>query len=127
MAKKDRNDETPIEFYIPGPGRRGPKIPVPINQPNWVYKTSSNSKPGFSEWLFIGLILIFTITLAILLIAGSMFKSPVWIAVIVFGILAISLTRSAIIRTINHAQEDEAIDLPKKKERKHPKRRKDYK
>jgi hypothetical protein len=129
MVKKDKADEAPIEFYIPGPGK-GPKIPVPINQPNWIYKSNLNSKPDFSEWLSIGIILTIAIALGVLLVVTSMDKSPLWIVVAVLGIFSIFLIRSAIIRTINHKQEvvdNENTVSPQKREKKFSKRRKDYK
>lgn len=131
MAKKDSKDETPIEFYIPGPGGRGSRVPVPINQPNWIYKTfSSNSKPHFSEWLVIGIMLVGVVAFAALLIIDSRYKSPLWLVVISFGILIFFSTRSAIIRTLSHKQKDEKdedIKTQNKREKKRNKHRKDYK
>jgi hypothetical protein len=53
MSKRDEKDETPIQFYIPGPGNRT-QIPRSINQPNRIYKNSGMSKPGHPPkgWLF---------------------------------------------------------------------------
>jgi hypothetical protein len=134
MAKKDNKDSVPIEFYIPPTiTGRGPRVPVPINQPNWIYKHTRNlnSKPDFSEWLSIGIILIIAIALGILLLIVPMNNSPLWIVVVAFGVFSIFLLRSAIIRTFNHKQEidgnDENNISPNKRKNKLPKHRKDYK
>ena len=133
MAKKDKKDATPIEFYIPPtPTGRDSRVPTPINQPNWIYKLNgnSNSKPDFAEWFSIGIILTIAITLAILLIVAPVNRSPLWIVVAAFGIFSIFLVRSAIIRTINHKQEIEDNEnniSPSKRKKKFPKYRKDYK
>ena len=126
MAKKNKVDGTPIEFYIPGPGKRD-KVPIPINQPNWMYKTSSKSKPTFIEWFAIAVIIIIPIGISILLIASSMYKSPLWMAVIAFGIYSILLIGSAISRLSNDSPKDENVFTPKAKETKLPKRPKNYK
>jgi beta-lactamase regulating signal transducer with metallopeptidase domain len=135
MAKKDKIDDTPIEFYIPPTTTgRGPRLPIPINQPNWIYKyhTNLNSKPALSEWLGIRIILTIAIVLGALLIV---FISPLdnlmlWVVVIAFGIFSIFLVRSAIIRTIKYSQEAEEEEnnvSPRKLKKKLPKHRKDYK
>ena len=129
MAKKDKKDATPIEFYIPPtPTGRGSRVPIPINQPNWIYKLNGNSKPDFAEWFSIGIILTIATALAILLIVAPVNRSPLWIVVVAFGIFSIFLVRSAIIRTINHKQEiedDENNISPSKRKKKLPKHRKD--
>jgi hypothetical protein len=131
MAKKEKRDATPIEFYIPPTiTGRGPRVPIPINQPNWIYKHNRNLKPDFSEWLSIGIILTIAIAFGILLIKESVYKSPIWIVVVALGIFSIFLARSAIIRTFNHKQEiedDENNISPRKRKKKFPKHRKDYK
>jgi len=130
MAKKDKADGTPIEFYIPGPGR-GPKIPVPINQPNWAYKWGFNSRPGVFDLVVIGFLVTIVIGLGILLVAESMYKSPLWIIVISLSIFAILQVRSLIIKTHNTQQdieEDDEDNAPSSKRmKKYPKHRKDYK
>ena len=135
MAKKDKTNSTPIEFYIPPTTTgRGSRVPIPINQPNWIYKYNSNlnSKPGFSEWLGIGIILTIAIVLVTLLIifASPMDNLPLWIVVVAFGIFSIFLVGSTIIRTIKYSQETEEEDnneSPRRRKKKLPKHRKDYK
>ena len=129
MSKKDKTDGTPIEFYIPGPGK-GSKIPVPINQPNWTYKWGFNSRPGIFDLVIIGFLVTIVIGLGVLLVAESMYKSPLWIVVITLGIFAILQIRSAIIRTHVYKREpdeNENIASPSKRRKKYPKHRKDYK
>ena len=130
MAKKDKTDGTPIEFYIPpsSAGGKGPRIPIPINQPNWKYKYL-NSKAESSQWLVIGNILIFAIALGVIIITKS-YKSPLWIALITLVVIGFWQIRSAAIRTANHTDKSEGAEIfsPKKKRKKNPpKHRKDYK
>jgi hypothetical protein len=130
MAKKDKTDETPIEFYIPpsSAGGKGPRVPVPINQPNWKYKYL-NSKVEYPQRLVIGNILIFVIALGIIIITKS-YKSPLWIAVITLAVIGLLQIRSAANRTANQTDKNESDEIlsPKKKRRKKfPKHRKDYK
>lgn len=130
MAKKDNKDGGPIEFYIPpsSAGGKGPRVPIPINQPNWKYKYL-NSKAEYSQWLVIGNILIIAIGLGVIIITKS-YKSPLWIAVITLVVIAFLQIRSAAIRTANHTDKSESDEIlrPKKKEKKKiPKHRKDYK
>lgn len=135
MAKKDKTDSTPIEFYIPPTTTgRGSRVPIPINQPNWIYKYNSNlnSKPGFSEWLGIGIILTIAIVLGTLLIifVSPMNNLPLWIVMVAFEIFSLFLVCSAIIRTTKYSQEteeEENNDSPRKRKKKFPKHRKDYK
>ena len=138
MAKKDKVDGTPIEFYIPPAdlGGKGSRVPIPINQPNWKYKYFGNmkSRPGYSEWLVIGIILTIAIAFGVLIITDSMHKSPLWIAVITLVVIAVLQIRSAAIKSANHTQEieNDEVHSPKKRERKkrkkkNPKHRKDYK
>jgi hypothetical protein len=132
MAKKDKKDATPIEFYIPpsSAGGKGPRIPVPINQPNWKYKYPGNlnSKAGYSKWQVIGNILILAIALGVIIITKS-YQSPLWIAVITLVVIALLQIRSAAIQTSNHADKNESTEIfsSKKKQKKLPKHRKDYK
>jgi hypothetical protein len=70
------------------------------------------------------------IGLGVLLVAESMYKSPLWIVVITLGIFAILQIRSLIIRPNNSQQnteEDEVIDPASKRRKKYPKQRKYYK
>jgi hypothetical protein len=129
MAKKDKTDGTPIEFYIPGPGKAA-KVPVPINQPNWIYKRGFESKPSIFEWLNILILLTVVTVLGIVLVVESMYESFLWIVVVALGIFVVLQVRSAIIRTFKYTQEvedDENIVSPTKRKKKFPKHRKNYK
>jgi hypothetical protein len=129
MAKKDKADGTPIEFYVPGPGK-GPKVPIPINQPNWIYKQGFNSRPTIFELFFIVFLIAIVIGLTVLLVTESMYKSPLWIVVITVGIFVILQIRSLIIRAYNYEQnteENENVAPSNKRKKKYPRHRKDYK
>ena len=125
MSKeKNKADETPIQFHIPFKGR-----PTPVNQPNWIYKNISSSKPNVSEWISIVLILGMSIGTGILLILESMHKSFLWILVIILGIFGGLFARSAISRAYIHMKEEKGNKnnpIPKKRRKKQPKHRKDY-
>ena len=122
MSKeKNKADETPIQFHIPFKGR-----PTPINQPNWIYKNISSSKPNVSEWISIVLILGMSIGTGTLLVLESMYKSFLWILVIALGIFGGLFARSAIIRTNIHTkniQDDKDIPASRKRKKKQPKNR----
>ena len=132
MAKKDKTNSTPIEFYIPPAdlGGKGSRVPIPINQPNWRYKFNSTSRN--SGLIVTRTFLIIAIVLCVLLIVSKLYASPLWIVVIIFGIISFISARSE--KTLesqnaeNHrAENDENDTPPNKKHKKHPKRRKDYK
>jgi hypothetical protein len=130
MAKKDKIDGTPIEFYIPpsSAGGKGPRVPTPINQPNWKYKYL-NSKAEYSQRLIIGNILIIAIALGIIIITKS-YKSPLWIAITILVVIAFLQIRSAATRTANHTDKSESSEIlssKKKQKKKTPNHRKDYK
>ena len=129
MAKKDNKDSTPIEFYIPpsSAGGKGPRVPIPINQPNWKYKYL-NSKGEYSRSLVIGNILIFAIALGVIIITKS-YNSPLWIAVITLVVIAFLQIRSASARTVNNTDKNEnteIFNIKKKRKKKLLKHRKDY-
>lgn len=131
MAKKEnRQDETPIAFHVPGPGGRGSKVPIPINQPNWKYRYYSTSKPGALEWLSIGFTIII-ITVSILALYTRVDRIPIlWIIIIPLGLFPIFLIASAILRIFYHSEkskEDEPSKSTQKREKKQPKRPKNYK
>ena len=50
MAKKDQTNGTPIEFQIPSAGGEGPRVPVPINQRKWKYKSGNMARLTLGEW-----------------------------------------------------------------------------
>ncbi len=123
MAKKgNKKDGTPIEFYIPTAslGGKGPRVPVPINQPNWKYKTNFNH----SELVIAGFFMLMAIALGILLIVSRLYASPLWLVVIMLGIIAIIAFRSA--KTLEF-QNTENETHSKRKDKKRSERRKDYK
>jgi len=132
MAKKDDNND-PIEFRVSyGSYNKRDWAPTPINKPNWIYKRYSRTRVDFFEWSIIGILLFVAIMLGIFLIANSMFTSPLWIVVIVMGIPVILVIRSAVASTVNHRsktenEENQNTTSPRKREKKLPKHRKDYK
>jgi hypothetical protein len=132
MAKKDKTDSTPIEFYIPPAdlGGKGARVPIPINQPNWRYKLNSTSR--YSASIVTKAFLIIAIALSVLLIVSQLYTSPLWIGVIIFGIISFISARSEKILESQNAEKqgtenDENATSPNKKHKKHPKHRKDYK
>lgn len=128
MAKKDNQDETPIEFYIPGPGGGRSKLPIPINQPNWVYKTHETTKPYLIEWFATGIVLIIGIVFGVLLCTTKNAHIGIWILTIVWGVFAIWMTWSMIRREIifRHFKEESNTQPVQRRKRKLPKRRKDF-
>lgn len=127
MAKKNKSDGVPIEFHIPSAdlGGEGSRVPVPINQPKWKYKISSDPKQlaiaGSRVALFIAVVL------GALLIISRMYTSPLWIAVIVSGIISFVSARSAKSSEFQNEENGGNDNAPKRKNRKHPKRHKDHK
>jgi len=128
MAKKDTHDETPIEFYIPGPGGGRSNIPVPINQPNWVYKTNEPTKPYLIEWVATGIVWIIGIVFGVLLFTTNNAQMEIWILTIVWGVYTIWMSWSMIRREIiyRHFKEESNTQSVQKRKRKLPKRRKDF-
>ncbi|MBC7875606.1 MAG: hypothetical protein H7Y59_00430 [Anaerolineales bacterium] len=126
MAKKDNKDSTPIEFYIPPTnlGGRGPRVPIPINQPNWKYKTGSN--PYDLQMAVAKICLVAAIALSILIFVSRLYTSPLWIAVIVLGTIAFISVRSAKTSEFQNTENDESNHPAKRKAKKRIKHRKDY-
>lgn len=127
MAKKNKSDNVPVEFHIPNAdlGGEGPRVPVPINQPNWKYKTSSDP----NQLAIVGsrVALIIAIVLGALLIVSRMYTSPLWIAVIVSGILSFGFawpTKTSGFQNEEAGENDNAL---KRKRGSHPKRRNNHK
>ena len=132
MAKKDNNDETPIEFDIPKWGTRGPRIPSPVNQPNWKYKYPvTNSKPGISEKVFIATVAIIEFFLVIKLLQFENLQLSFYIFTVFWSLFTLISLIRYVHRESHSNKYDESIDNtipPKKsKEKKIPKRRKDFK
>ena len=129
MAKKDQTNGTPIEFQIPSAGGEGPRIPAPTNQPNWIYgyKRNLNAKPVLSDWIAIGVVTTAAIALGTLLIVSSMYRSPLWIAVIIMGAISLFSIYFTFSRIITHKPETENNSGQRTRKKKLPKTRKDYK
>ena len=126
MTKKDNNDSTPIEFYIPPSNHgKGPRLPVPINQPNWVYKTNTYS--NHAELTIARICVVIAIALGILLIASRLYTSPLWIGVVVFGVISFIFFRAAKTSGLQITKNEKNFAHPKRKDRKKLRRRKDYK
>lgn len=127
MAKKDNKDSTPIEFYIPpaGLGGKGPRVPIPINQPNWKYKTTSQTKDSYLSIARIFFVL--AIALSFLIIGSHLYTSPLWIVVIALLIIAFIYANSAKTSEFQNTENDEINPPSKRKAKKRIKHRKDYK
>lgn len=123
MAKKD-NDQTPIQFSDPQ-GTKGPRIPIPVNQRSWIHKGKASSKSSAGIWG----VLFIPIVLSILLISESMYDSPLWLLVILFVAGTILYAHSTANGNSDEMQDNNESNLnrPKKKEKKIPKHRKNYK
>jgi hypothetical protein len=123
MAKKDNNDETPIKFYIPGPGRRS-RAPIPINQPHWIYKPQSN----IFEWLMAYLLVVFGGAT----FAGNVINWTESIPLLLLSTCAFLIGFAQILSLIRRNRKltsdtEKDVSTKKSKEKKLPKRRKDFK
>lgn len=132
MAKRNNNvDQTPIDFSVSSSlTGRGPRIPIPINQPNWKYKTTSTKgMPGVFEWIAIVLIITVVITSIIALITKIESSPLIWIVVVALSAFLMYAIYSTIKRVITYSKiEDNETDKSSQKRMKKPlKRRKDYK
>ncbi len=83
MAKKNK-DETPIQFSDPSWGTKGSRIPTPLNQRGWIYKSYYNNDPSPSPMGAALAIFMLLVSIALLLL---IFINPeasyVWILAIV--------------------------------------------
>lgn len=126
MAKRDNNtDGTPIEFYIPGPGK-GSKIPVPINQPHWKYKYN-RSKPSAIEWVLISILALFFLVLGIISLYSTHLTFYTGILFVILLFLSLGQLYNLITRHRNYSEETPIPEKPERKKKKKPKHRKDYK
>lgn len=132
MAKRNSNrDETPIIWELPG-FKKGPRVPIPVNQPHWVYRNY-----GFAKPTLITIISSLIFGLLILGIVGFLFLQlwmnvEEWFArtflIILFGLGVwgfILIMMQQIFLYKNHAG-DEKVEKKPARLKKHPKRRKDY-
>lgn len=131
MAKRDDNiDPTPIEFRISNSATgRGPRIPVPINQPHWKYKKYKQTRPTIVEWILVIFFALTMLTIGILIWFTSNAAPVKWIFSITLisssvGIVYHLLWRETSQRSNDDLQEEKQ---PRKREKKQPKYRKDYK
>jgi Flp pilus assembly protein TadB len=105
MAKKKKRHDTPIDFRISDSeyGGKGPKVPIPINQPNWEYKFSgTDAKPRAYELVLATVLLLAAIALAIFLISESVYTLSPWLIVIFFAGIAIISINSINKRASDH-------------------------
>lgn len=133
MAKSDNdNDETPIEFEMPKWGTRGSRIPTPINQPNWKYKyPQTNSKPNLLEKVFIALVVMVEAFLLFKLFEFKNFQPSFYVFTAFWSLF----TLISLLHFVNKENLSSQIDksnndptpIKKQKEKKQPKRRKDFK
>jgi hypothetical protein len=101
MAKKDNNRGGPIEFRITsGPGGRE-NVPTPVNQPNWIYgSTSFKSKPTIYEWSFITLT-----TILISMFIAVIIPQGAWVLSFTCALIPTLWIISAISRARYHSKE----------------------
>ena len=127
MSKRDNNtDGTPIEFYIPGPGK-GSKIPVPINQPNWKYK-HNRSKPSVIEWILVSFSVLLFLVIGFVGLYSTHLTSYIGIFFIILLFLSLGQLYNLITRHRNNYSEETFMhEKPEKRKKKQPKHRKDYK
>ena len=134
MAKKDKVDGTPIEFYIPPSGaglrRTGPRVPIPINQPHWKYKKYAQTRPTIVEWILMIFFALMIFTMGVLVLFSHNPAPVKWIFSI--GLISVSagIFNHLLMREKSHrANDDESQEekLPRKKAKKQPRHRKDYK
>lgn len=134
MAKRNnKRDETPIEFHIPSLGEL-PRAPIPINQPNWVYRFFTKIEPTpvniFTQFVFTLLFLgmIGFIFFALLEYLQSWYAKTILLilllaALYIWGLLAIWSFN--LYRQFKNKQ-TETVPERKSKKKKQPKRRKDF-
>ena len=133
MAKTDNdNDETPIEFEMPKWGMRGSRIPTPINQPNWKYKyPQTNSKPDFLEKIFIAVVVIVESFLLFQLFEFKDLQPTFYVFAAFWSLFTlISLLHFVYkesLPNLKDTNKNNLIPIKKPKEKKQPKRRKDFK
>jgi hypothetical protein len=119
MAKRHNTDETPIQFHIPGPGRKS-RAPIPINQPHW--------KHGKRYYREVSIFVIFMGALLLLLFSVRMQSTPLLCIsgfIILFCIISLVLDARNYIKNKKVEKEQAALHSPKKA-KKQTKRRKDY-
>ena len=134
MAKRhNERGETPIEFHIPSMGKL-PRAPIPINQPNWVYKFITKIEPTpaniITQFVFTLLFLgmIGFILFALLEYLQSWFAKTILLilllaALYIWGLLAIGSFN--LYRQFKNKQ-TETVPERKIKKKRLPKRRKDF-
>jgi hypothetical protein len=132
VAKRNNDqDETPIIWEIPG-FKKGPRPPVPLNQPHWVYKNYGFSKPTLASIIFS-----FILGLLILGIVGFLFlqvwmNSQAWLAraliILLFGlgVWGFILIVMQQIFLYKSPGEDQTFEKKPARRKKLPRRRKDY-
>ena len=126
MAKRDNNtDGTPIEFYVPGPGK-GSKIPIPINQPHWKYKYS-RSKPSAIEWVLTSFFALLFLVIGFVSLYSTHLTFYIAILFIILLFLSLGQLYNLTTRHRNYSEETAIPEKPEGKKKKKPKHRKDYK
>ncbi len=107
MSKRDGKDGTPIKFRVSEDiDGRGARISVPANQPGWKYGSASfRSKPGASEWLFIGLVTSLIAIFIYFVITTNSGASNAWILSLFCALFPALLIISAVSRTLYYSKE----------------------
>ena len=116
MAKKNDKDGIPIRFDTPKSSRS--QVPVPINQPNWVYKSDSKAAPTFIN-ILVAIIVTFALSLGLIAtIAMLLDNSLAWkdkilfSAGVAFALIVIGLQ---VIKSLSKKKTDTQQEQHKKK------------
>lgn len=92
MAKKGRNNGSPIEFQNPSAGGKGPRIPTPTNHEKWKYTSGKMGRPSPGEWAAI--IVFFFIMVGV----GFLLSIESWALTIAIWVVALIMPISFIER-----------------------------
>ena len=134
MAKRNnKRDETPIEFHIPSMEKL-PRAPVPINQPNWVYKFVNKVEPTpvniFAQAVF-SLLFVAMIGFVFFTLLQYLESWNAKATLLIFVFAALYIWGLLVIRSFNlyrqfRDKRTEIMPEGKIKKKKLPKRRKDF-
>ncbi len=86
MAKKDQTNGTPIEFQIPSAGGKGPRVPIPINQRKWKYKSGNMARLTLGEWA------VAIVAFFVMLGVGFLLSVESWALTVALWVVALIIT-----------------------------------
>lgn len=129
MSKNDGDrDETPIQFSIPRIYSRGGRVPAPLNQPHWKYKSNTSSRPTFGVWLFVILFELFMGALAYLALT-EITNASKWMVAGLAAVIFVAIPWFVLQHFLAQDRQGERTEdeeSERKAKRKQPKQRKDY-